>query len=204
MIHVKRGFAGIELLVWAAIALAILGAIGGIMHSLKMAGVNEERAAQAERDRKQQEMDNARRDERKGIIQKAAADVVKANAEADDYRARWRKEKNRGASLATCDQSPSPAPAAGGGVAGARLGVRFTPDFVRLWDGAWTGPTGQPIFGDRGELALGPAAADSVESPGVDAVLDNHEENASRCSKNSRQLKTLVDTIKKLRAQRVN
>jgi len=76
--------------------------------------------------------------------------------------------------------------------------MRFSHQFVREWDDAWTDAAGKPVFGDPGRPLEAPGAASAIDA---EAVLANHGENASRCSANSRQMNMLVDLIERLRAR---
>lgn len=139
---------------------------------------------------------------------------VAADEKAKNADQRWKeavRESNRkGAVLAACDPPGSTEPAravAGGGptpeaagsglVAGERprAGVpRFSPEFVRELDTAWTGLDGEPVFAaaDRRDGPAGPGA------PWVTAeeVRDTHGENARRCSADRRDFAALIARIK--------
>ena len=76
--------------------------------------------------------------------------------------------------------------------------VRFSWQFVSLWDRAWTGQAGKPVLPDP--VAASGADADSLSPFGPREVLDSHAENASRCSTDRRSLNGLIDQIEHLRA----
>ena len=97
------------------------------------------------------------------------------------------------------DTKPGPTTASPAGPSGSPGGVLFSARFVRLWDAAWTGADGQPVFGDSAGAAAAPSSADSAR-PGVDAkaVLSNQTGNAQSCSDDRRRLNRLIDLIEQL------
>lgn len=189
----QRGFG---LLAYAIAAIVILGMIGAGTRAIYVAGVDSEKAAQAERDRKAQ----AQARENDLILREDGRDAAMrlhaANMEARKHETNWNQARNalRDTALFVCPSPPEP-----GAVASAPR-LRLTYGFLRLWDGAWTGDAGQPVFGDPGGPPESAPAAGAPSTRGLDEALDNHGENARRASENYRQLKRLTETLKKLRA----
>lgn len=150
--------------------------------------------------------DEADRDRlaREAEARQHAKDLLAANARADDNDTKWRRDRaaNR-KPLATFECPPGPAPegrvqpvlADTGADSGGGVRLRLSDDFLRLYDRAWTGQEGQPIYGDPGGVAAAPGPA-----VGLDAVLDTHQANAAGCSKDRRQMNKLIDLILKLRS----
>jgi len=75
-------------------------------------------------------------------------------------------------------------------------GLRLTPAFVLLWDAAWTGPDGEPVFSNTGIASNRSTEPDPVRP---EEVLEIHAINAQRCSEDRRNYGALVTLIKKLR-----
>jgi hypothetical protein len=73
--------------------------------------------------------------------------------------------------------------------------------FAMLWDAPWTDDEREPVFGDSGAIAAGAVDA-ATPLPTLEDAVDNHAENAQRCSENRRQLVGLIDLIRKLQAQK--
>lgn len=142
---------------------------------------------------------------------KTAADRAAAQSEAnyqEERRARRLERQNR--PLAVCGPvEPAGAAGSAGGTVGggqasvgadrpaAGAGVLLTPDFVREYDGAWTGLDGQPVQrnadGDTGTAGAGTA----WRSP--EDVIDVAAENAKRCSADRRDLAALKARIESKR-----
>jgi hypothetical protein len=123
-----------------------------------------------------------------------------AQTTADVNYAKWQQEirdaRRNGTQLAVCQtRTPKPAGPIRAGTGDSSLpaaveapgadpvpaGPVLTWGGVRLYDGAWTGEGGQPVFGP----AAGPAAAagPGAASPyGIDELIAVHGENAKRCS----------------------
>ena len=132
---------------------------------------------------------------------KAVIALQQAERKAADANSKWKalRRSQANAVLATCPSiNPPVDKSATGAVASPQpdSGLRLTPAFVLLWDAAWTGPDGEPLWPHPAGAAEGTSAADPVEPQ---TVLDTHAENASRCSANSRQLAKLINLIERLR-----
>lgn len=141
-----------------------------------------------------------------------------AEAAARDYEAKWTEARDaarrskRPLVLAQCSGErargggeATPASTSSGpdgdGDAGVRLALTW--EFVSLYDSAWTGATGQPVFGDPAGI-LAQAGRPDPASPSpydVDRLVDLHRQNAERCSSDRRQLNALIDVVEKLRTQ---
>lgn len=192
----QRGFATI--LMYGLLALAILGALGGIYGYGYSAGKDAKQAQWDEANRKAQDRADQERREREAAARAASEARQRAERDAADYRARWRAASAKQPVLASC----GPAEPAGAVPAvherpnapdRADGGLRLTPAFVLLYDAAWTDANGKPLFGDPG----GPVGEAAAATPAE--LLRVHEENAARCSATSRQLNALIDLIERLR-----
>ena len=203
-----RRQAGVAILLYLGLALAILIAFGAIGRAIFNAGVEHEQAAQAERDRAAQ----ARARENDLILREQAREaslrLLAANQEARNYETKWKHARRslRDSALAVCpaaDALQPPYTASTPEVASPTPpgGLRLTYGFLRLYDGAWTGEQGQPVFGDPGGPPEGAPPAGAPSARGLGDALEAHAENARRCSENSRQLKRLAETVKALRAK---
>lgn len=147
------------------------------------------------------------------IVADNARQAAEGKATSADQR--WKeavRESNRkGKPLATCDAVASSEPngadaggtgiaasgpgMVGSGVAARPAGPRFTFEFVRQYDTAWTGSDGEPVFEatDGGPGFAGSRTAWVT----AEEIRDVHGENARRCSTDRRELDSL---IKKIRA----
>ena len=194
----ERGFG---LIVYAVLALAILGTLSGIAWKIRESGKDAIRVEWAEANRLAQEAADRLTAERALEARKAVIALQQAERKAADANSKWKalRRSQANAVLATCPSiNPSVDKSATGAVASPQpdSGLRLTPSFVLLWDAAWTGPDGEPIWPHPAGAAEGTSAADPVEPQ---TVLDTHAENASRCSANSRQLAKLINLIERLR-----
>ncbi len=194
----QRGFS-LTLLAYAVAAIVILGMIAAGARAIYVAGVDSEKAAQAERDRVAQAAARENDLKLREDAREASMRLIAANLEAREYETKWNRARNtlRETALAVCPDEPAK-PGATAVAGGPRL--RLTHGFLRLFDGAWTGDAGQPLFGDPGRPPEGAPAADTPSARGLDEALDVHGENARRASENYRQLNRLTETLKKLRA----
>ena len=129
----------------------------------------------------------------------SAAELAAMQQKADTYEAKWNLERKRHANstLAGCVTAPQ-------SIAGsppAAPTVHFSAGFLHLYDAAWTGDTGQPVFGDSPPAAGQPAdTPDTLTAIGPGEVLDNHAANAHLCSADRRKLDSLIDQIERLKA----
>lgn len=205
----QRGTAYLQLA--AALGVVVLFALyTWWIHS---EGVTSGKAeVQAEWDRANAEArdraDKARKD-REARATEASRKLTDAQSKASDWEAKWRREvaKHKGDKPYVVVECPKVAETeshdAGGrdaGGSGLRLppAVRLTPEFVRKYDGAWTGTGGEPVF----EYPAGSLETALGASPvGVGDLLVVHGENASRCSAQRRQLNKLIDLIESLRTR---
>ncbi len=193
----QRGFA--VLIVYAVIALAALAALGGIYAAGRSAGKDSKQAEWDAANVAAQEKADSDRRQREADARTASKGLQDAQRDATDWRTKWAAERAKPRPLAVCGPAKPvgkpTAVAAATAEPGTPLELRLTYSFARLYDSAWTGQDGQPVFGDPGGSADEAVAASSF-SPGE--VLDNHAENAARCSTTSRQLNRLIDLIRKL------
>ena len=196
-----------SLLIYAIVGIAALATVSGIVAGIYAKGRESGRlAVQTAWDaanRKAAEEAEKARAQREAEAKKAVAAQQESDRKARDYETKWRQARAalRDVPLAipdcvTAPRSDSPAPVAAGPSGG---GLRLTYGFLRLYDGAWTGKDGQPIFISPGEPANWPERADSAQPVGLEGLLENFQINASRCSEDRRNYGALVDLIKKLR-----
>lgn len=194
--------------------IVLLGMVSGLAYSVHNAGYVKGRAeVQADWDKASREardeQDRARQ-VRESDALRAATELAAAQQSAREWESKWRRERTP-APLATvsCPEGPAPAPVVGGGAGPAVLDaggvglrprgvVRLTAEFVRRYDGIWTGAEGSPVFQHRIESLEAAVAARPI---GLDELLDTHGENASRCSETARQLTKLIDFIEVQRAK---
>lgn len=193
----QRGFG---LILYLVLAVAILGALAGIARAIYVAGGDAVRLEWAEANRKAAEEAERERLAREAESRKHVAALQKAEREARTYAERWRQARQALPLALECPTGPENSPrndATGEG--GATPSTRLTYGFLRLYDGAWTGSKGEPVFGDpsRAPETAPPPGAPSAR--GLGDVLDVHAENARRCDENARQLGALVNLINRLR-----
>ena len=192
---------GIALIAYGVIALVGLVALSGIAWKIRESGKDAIRVEWAEADRKAEAEAAERRAAANRTAKRSAEELAALQQKGRDYEAKWRKARSRApdSTLAGCPGIPPRGSAEGVGAtpaAPARDGpVRFSGRFVGLWDGAWTGAAGEPVFPDRAPPEG--AAADPV---GPGELLDNHAENAARCSTDRRALDALIGQVERLRA----
>ena len=179
--------------------------ISALAYRTYQAGADSVKIQWAEANRMAEAEATRLRLEREAEARKTVAALHNAESEARHANIRWKHTRNvlGRTPLAVC---PTPQPAAPDAATGTvaspdrpDAGIRLTFAYVLLHDRAWTGPDGQPVFGGAGEPAA-PSPASGAASPyGLDQLLENHAENASRCSENSRQLSALIALIRRLR-----
>ena len=196
----QRGFG---ILAYAVAAIVLLGMVGTGVYKVKQWGANEVRAEWAEANRKAAEEAAIRRTASELIARTSAAELAASQQKGRDYEAKWMAEraKVRNSTLAGCPgslrsdamggQATLPLPLSG------HSPVRFSWQFIRLWDRAWTGQAGEPVLPDP--VAASGADAGSLSSIGAGEVLDSHAENAGRCSADRRSLNALIEQIERLR-----
>lgn len=198
-----------SILVYLIAAAAVLATLGGIYYAIDSRGYARGKleiqsewtaanaAAQAEAD--------AQRLERTRLAAEQSAKLATAQGRARDADTRWRAARTEAAReavplvVADCTGPTGSLPAAAPGGGGLRMAtsLRFTSDFVRRYDSAWTNSAGEPVFGDPDRPLEAPGSASTVTA---DDLLTVHGENASRCSANSRQMNALINLLEKLRA----
>lgn len=193
-----------RLWLYGILALAILGAIGGIYYAGYHAGETSKEAEWEEANRQADAAERQSRLARETEARASAAAIATAERRARDADARWRAAQAESGPIATasCPKTDRPVvqPTADAHAADtAGSGIRFTAAGLGLWDSAWTGPEGQPFFGDPGDIASGAIAA-TAPFPTLEGAFDNHAENAQRCSENARQLGSLIALLRRLQA----
>ena len=209
-----------SILLYALVAIGLVGALYGLYNAIdSRAFARGQAQKQAEWDaanRVAEDEERARRTEvaRQLLLEEKRRLVAEQAAKTNhtQWQEAVRESRRRGNTLAECTQAAEPAgPSAGADAAGAAgvglrapglgggghaagaAGVRLTAEFVRLYDGAWTGLAGEPLFG----IAAGreaPAAAGAAWRS-VDELLDVHGHNAQSCSADRRELDTLIRRI---------
>ena len=190
---------GFGIIVYAVLALAILGTLSGIAYKIRESGKESVRLEVAERDRKAQEEQAAREATARKTAAKAASDLAAAQQKGAEYAAKWRKARAEATKpLASCPESPRSDATRPDGPIPSPSGLRFSWRFVSLHDRAWTGKAGEPVLPDP---TPGTVSDPDTPSPiGADQVLDNHAANAEACSVDRRKLDSLIDQIKRLEA----
>ena len=200
----QRGFA-LTGLAYLFGAIALLGMLGTAVWKIRESGKDVVRlewaAANLKADEDARELMLQRREDGRD----AAILLITSNLAGKESDRKWQEARNalRDTTLAVC---PTPRPgekdAATTIVASPDRGLRLTYSFLRLYDGAWTGQDGKPVFGDpRGASEAAPAAS-APSARGLGEVLDTHAENASRASENTRQHNKLIDLIRKLQGRK--
>lgn len=194
--RLERGFG---LIVYAVLALGILGTLAGIGYSIRKAGADAVRAEWGEANRKAQEEQAAREMAAALTARTAAGELAAAQQKGAEYAAKWRKARAEAQKpLASCPQSPTGNAARPDEATPSPSGLRFSWRFVSLYDLAWTGKAGEPVLPDP---TPGTVSDPDTPSPiGAEAVLDNHAANADLCSSDRRKLDALIGQIERLRA----
>lgn len=158
-----------------------------------------QKAAALERARQQEVSDAVKERE-----EKLAAASVRAITNETKWKEELREANRNGEEFVVCNPGPdnrgrtavadagAPAAPAGAPAAG---GLRFTWEFVRLYDSAWTGPGGESVFGaaPRPEAAAGSGAASPYTAG---ELIEVHGENARRASTWRREYEALVQKIR--------
>ena len=192
----QRGFG---LIIYAVLALAILGTLGGIGYSIRKAGMDAVRAEWAAANAKAQEEQRAREMAAALIARTAAGELAAAQQKGAEYAAKWRKARAEAQKpLASCPGSPRNDATRPDEATPSPGGLRFSWRFVSLYDSAWTGKAGEPVLPNS---TPGTVSDPDTPSPiGAGQVLDNHEANARACSVDRRKLDSLITQIERLRA----
>lgn len=184
-----------KLWIYAAAAIALIGMIGGIYYVGYEAGASKVEKEWLEANAQAEESERQSRLAREAESRRAAELLAGAERRARDADSRWRADRAKHRGPVVACTAPTP------GAAAAGNDVRLTPLGVGLWDAAWTGAKGEPVFGDTGDIAAR-AARSAAPLPTVGDAVENHGENAQRCSENSRQLVALIELVRKLRDTR--
>ena len=198
----ERGFG---LIVYAVLALAILGTLSGIAWKIRESGKDAIRVEWAEANRLAQEAADRLTAERAMEGRKAVIALQQAQGKAKTYETRYQalRRSQANATLATCRGiTPPIAKPATGAVASREpdSGLRLTWAYVLLHDRAWVGKDGEPVFSGAG-IPPGGAAETDPSPYGPGEILDNQGINAQRCSEDRRNYGALVDLIRKLQKQ---
>ena len=192
----QRGFG---LIVYAVLALAILGTLSGIAYKIRESGKDSVRLEWESANRKAQEEQAAREAAARKTAAKSASDLAAAQQKGAEYAAKWRKARAEATKpLASCPESPRSDATRPDEATPSPSGLRFSWRFVSLHDRAWTGKAGEPVLPDP---TPGTVSDPDTPSPiGAEAVLDNHAANADLCSSDRRKLDALITQIERLRA----
>ena len=198
----ERGFG---LIVYAVLALAILGTLSGIAWKIRESGKDAVRVEWSEANRQAQEAADKLTAERALEAREAVIALQQAERKATDADSRWkalRRAKARDA-LATCPSTTPPVDKPATGTVASQQpdsGLRLTWAYVLLHDRAWVGKDGEPVFSGAG-IPPGGAAETDPSPYGPGEILDNQGINAQRCSEDRRNYGALVDLIRKLQKQ---
>ena len=194
----------VKLWLYAAAAAALLAALGGIYGLGYKAGADKVQTQWLQANALAEEASRKSRLAREDESRKAANLLAATDRKAREADARWRAEraKRKPLAVAACPASAGPVDSSAPDTGQYRPadGIRFTPAGLGLWDAAWTGEEGEPVFGDPGSIAAG-AVESTTPLPTLEDAVDTHAENASRCSENRRQLVSLIELIQKLQKQ---
>lgn len=210
----QRGFAW-----WVKLLAvgALVGALSGLYWMVERHGYQRGMAVkQGEWDRASAKARDEQLEREKAVsVALAEADTKRQAAQdkASNYYARWQEAKREsqrsGAALAVCGEAramagmdgslvagggeaPAPAGAAADAAGG---GIRFTHEFVRLYDGAWASEAGESVF-DPDAWYSQPAGAGAASPYGPEDVLEVHGENARRCSEDRQEFRALMQRIR--------
>lgn len=209
----QRGFAWWLYLVAAGAAVALLWAVVAWIDGRGYErGRLEVRAEWDKANRKAAADELARQAAITAALVEEQGKTETAERLAEDNDRKWkeaqRDSSRKGTVLAVCP--PAEEPSAGTGDVGSGLraprpsaaahagggaGVRFSWQFVLLYDAAWTGADGKPVF-PASAGAQGPADAGAASPYGPGDLLDIHGENARGCSADRREYKALMNKIK--------
>jgi hypothetical protein len=214
----QAGFVLPAPLLYLLAAIALLGAVYGFYAAVDgrayKRGAAEKQGEWEAANRAAQALQRAREQDVSDAIKEKEAQRTAAADRAEGFEIRWkearREIRRNGNPLATCDAPPSAPPLAGAAPADVarspadpaalRGRVRFTWDFVRLYDAAWTGPGGESVFGAAaglaGAFAADPAAPAGPSAYGPDELLDVHGDNAARASACRRDFSALIEKIR--------
>ena len=197
----------VNLLAYGLVALALVGALAGLYAKVRHDGVEAGRAEVTEQwtaaNKKAQERRDLNRASAELTARTSAGELAAAQHKATTFEAKWRLARGKlpDSTLAGCSGSPTTNAAGPADTTPTPPAVRFSSGFLRLYDSAWTGPDGQPVFGDQPAAEVGTAdPADAPTAIGPGEVLDNHAANARACSSDRRKLNSLIDQIEKLKA----
>ena len=193
-----------KLWLYAAAAAALIAALGGIYGIGYKAGSNAVEAQWLQANAQAEEAERKSRIARETESRAQAAILAATDRRARDADARWRAERRKNRAPIATAPCPAPASTMAQGAPAEEYrpsdGIRFTAVGLGLWDAAWTGSQGEPLFGDTASIAAGAVAA-ITPLPTLEDAVDNHAENAARCSENTRQLNSLIELIQKLQSQ---
>lgn len=187
-----------------AIVAALAGAVWWVDDNGYDRGVSKTKALWAEADRKAEAKKAEDRAAAARIIRDQAVGLMRATENATLSNQQWQEARNAArrnrTPLVVCPEpqtSPSDQPST------ARSdppGLALTWEFVRLYDTAWTGPAGEPVFTGRPVAAPASFAAGAASPYSIDDLVDAHGENAKRCSEDRRRLNALVTALDRLEA----
>lgn len=182
---------GATLFEYLLLVLAITAVLSGIYFTIDRnwattAGVKKGEASKQAEWQAANDAEQARttkRDKDAGdLVAATQKTAAAAQAKADLYRSKWnqaREEANREkVPLEVCTHD----------------GVVLSWQFVREYDTAWTNERGEPVFADPARPASASLETGSPVTP--EQLLNNHGENASRCSADRKQLNELTATIR--------
>ena len=197
----QQGFVVAPWMAYAAYAIGFLALLGSIIfwadhHIATTAGIEKGVAQERERARilaaaRDKDVSDAINEREAGRM--AAADRAKA---ADN---RWKEKLREARQVQTELASRVPAPSTpvtpDAANRGPAPGLRVHWRFVGLYDGAFTGLDGKPLYQAQGEFALDPARADTPSQFGLPEVADVSGANNQLHSSCRRDYDTLMGRI---------
>ena len=186
-------------MIYLVLGIVALGMLSGIGYKVRESGKDAVRLEWKTANEKADAEQKKRLAAADKTAKQSAADLAAAQQKGRVYEAKWKAERSKvpDSRLASCSGGPT-ASAPGGAApalppdSGVRL--RLSYEFVRLYDHAWTGADGQPVFRHPATAAGAGASA----APGPGEVLDIHQVNAQRCSEDRRALNALRAQIQRL------
>lgn len=215
MMKRQRGFS--NLLIYGILAVVALGLLYGLYHAVDAAGYARAKAEWDEANRQEAVKEAERKAGEAKILAEEKEKRVSAETRAGAAELSWKeatdaaRKTNRVLAGGGCPpiRKPStgvaiPGETPVGPVAAAdvedSLGLRFTWEFVSLFDSIWTGDKGEPVFGTpQGVLTRAGQSDSSALSPyGPQEVIEANGKNAVWCSAVKRKYNSLLATIQRL------
>lgn len=212
----QRGFVQFQLIAAGVAVLALAGVLIWTGSHFYQSGRSSMKAEWTQANAAAQLAADRLRADNEMAIRQLGATASDAATAARDYQQRWKdardegQRKNRPLAAVSC---PRAHPAAGSAQANVDPGQRFEGDrvaavdvqltweFVGLHDSAWTGGSGQPLFGDPAGILAAAGGPDPAASSGLDltALIETHRTNAQHFDACRRDFKRLIGAVDDLR-----